>query len=161
QAFAEQLAEEAEMAFRLRVTESVPDGLRRLARKELSSISKHLTGATLPRAESIHEARKSVKKVRAILGLVDGDGGRGLEKSSRRSQVINRKLSGRGDADARLEILQKLRSHDRHALNARAFARVSRRLAAHKQSLMRAAGRKATWRQLARSVRRIRRDVRR
>jgi hypothetical protein len=37
------------MAFQLRPEESVPDGLRRLAKKELSSISKHLNGATHPR----------------------------------------------------------------------------------------------------------------
>jgi CHAD domain-containing protein len=148
------------MAFRLRLTESVPDGLRRLAKNELGSISKHLHGATHPRDDAIHEARKSVKKVRAILEVVDGDRGRGLGKSSKRLQAISRRLSALRDADAMLEILQKLRSHDGHALSPRTFARVSRRLTAHKQSLRKAVNRKSTWRHLDQSVRKIRRSVR-
>ena len=47
------------MPFRLRSTESIADGLRRLAREELSSISKHLDGAAPPRDDAIHEIRKS------------------------------------------------------------------------------------------------------
>jgi CHAD domain-containing protein len=116
------------MAFQLRPEESVPDGLRRLAKKELSSISKHLNGATHPRDETIHEARKSVKKVRAILEVVDSDHGRGLGKSSKRLQAISRRLSALRDADAMLEILHKLRSHDGHAVSARkAMARARKR----------------------------------
>ena len=148
------------MAFRLRPEESVPDGLRRLAEKELSSISKHLNGATRPRDETIHKARKSVKKVRALLEVVDSDHGRGLGKSSKRLQTISRRLSTLRDADAMLEILHKLRSHDGRALSARSFARVSRRLTAHKRSVWKAVGRKSVWRDLDQSVRRVRRDVR-
>jgi CHAD domain-containing protein len=147
------------VAFQLRPEESVPDGLRRLATKELSSISKHLNGATHPRDDTIHEARKSVKKVRAILEVVDSDHGRGLGKSSKRLQAISRRLSALRDADAMLEILYKLRSHDGHALSARSFARVSRRLSAHKRSVRKAVGRKSVWRDLDQSVRRVRRDV--
>jgi hypothetical protein len=64
------------MAFCLRATESVADGLRRLARDELSSISAHLEGATPPREDAIHEIRKSVKKTRGILQVVDADNSR-------------------------------------------------------------------------------------
>src|SRR5262245_10521829 len=128
------------MAFRLRSTESVPDGLRRLARKELSSVSKRLEGKAHPDEEAIHEARKSVKKVRAILQLVDADNAQGVGKSSKRLRAINRRLSTLRDADAMLRILNTLRDRDR-VLNERSFARVRRRLASLKQSAMKAAAR--------------------
>jgi CHAD domain-containing protein len=148
------------MAFRLHSTEPIPAGLRRLARKELRSISKHLDGATPPRDDAIHEARKSVKKVRALAEVVEADKGRGIGKSAKRLQAISRRLSRLRDADAMLEILNKLRSHDRQILNEHAFARVRRSLLSHKRSVMKTANHKRAWRQLLKRVRRIRRDAR-
>ena len=95
------------MPFRLRSTESVADGLRRLAREELRSISTHLDGAAPPRADAIHEIRKSVKKTRAILHVVGADNGRGLAKSAKRLRAINRRLSALRDADVMLETLAR------------------------------------------------------
>ena len=59
------------MPFRLRSNESIADGLRRLARQELGSVAKHLKRAAPPRDDAIHEIRKSVKKTRAILQVLD------------------------------------------------------------------------------------------
>ena len=72
------------MAYRLRLDESVADGLRRLARKELKSAADTLRQGETPDDDAIHEARKSMKKVRAIVHLVDADGGRGLGRATRR-----------------------------------------------------------------------------
>jgi CHAD domain-containing protein len=148
------------MAFRLHPSESIPAGLRRLARKELRSITEHLDGATPPREDAIHEARKSVKKVRALAQVVEADKGRGTGKSAKRLQAVNRRLSGLRDADAMLEILNKLRSHERRILDEHAFARVRRSLLSHKRSVMKTANHKREWRQVLKRVRRIRRDAR-
>jgi CHAD domain-containing protein len=147
------------MSFRLQSTESIADGLRRLAREELRSISKHLNGAAPPRDDALHEIRKSVKKTRAILQVVDADNGRGVGKSAKRLHAINRRLSALRDADVMLETLNTLRSKDRRILNERCFSRVRRRLSSHKKSMRRAACRKGTWRRVGQSVRKIRRDA--
>ena len=72
------------MAFQLRSDESVSQGLQRLARKELKSARSAVNGARAPNDEAIHEARKSVKKVRAILQLIEDDDGEGLGRSEKR-----------------------------------------------------------------------------
>ena len=148
------------MPFRLRSTESVADGLRRLAREELRAISTHLAGAAPPRDDAIHEIRKSVKKTRAILQVVGADKGRALATSARRLRAINRRLSAVRDADVMLETLHTLRNKDRGTLNGRCFARVQRRLSSRKKSAMKAARRKETWRRIGQSVRKIRQDAR-
>jgi CHAD domain-containing protein len=147
------------MPFRLRSTESIADGLRRLAREELRSITTHLDGAAPPRDDTIHEIRKSVKKTRAILHVVGADHGRGLAKSAKRLHAINCRLSALRDADVMLETLQTLRIKDRGILNGRCFARVHRRLSSHQQSVMKAARRKETWQRVGQSVRKIRQDA--
>ena len=148
------------MPFRLRSTESIAKGLRRLAREELSSISTHLDGAAPPSDDAIHEIRKSVKKTRAILQLIGADNGPGLARNAKRLDAINRRLSGLRDADVMLETLHRLRAAHRRILNERCFARVHRRLSSHKKSMMRAARRKGTWRRVGQSVRKIRQDAR-
>ena len=147
------------MPFRLRPTESIADGLRRLAREELSSISKHLDGAAPPRDDAIHEIRKSVKKTRAILQVVGADNGRGLAKSATRLHAINRRLSALRDADVMLETLHTLRIKDRRILNRRCFARAHRRLSSHNTAVVKAAGRKGTWQRVGQSVRKVRQDA--
>ena len=146
------------MPFRLRSTESIADGLRRLAREELRSITTHLDGAAPPRDDAIHEIRKSVKKTRAIQ-VVGADNGRGLAKSAKRLHAINCRLSALRDADVMLETLHTLRITDRGILNGRCFARVHRRLSSHKKSVMKATGRKKTWQRVGQRVRKIRQDA--
>jgi CHAD domain-containing protein len=148
------------MPFRLRSNESIADGLRRLAREELRSISKHLDGAAPPPDDAIHEIRKSVKKTRAILQVVSADNGRGLAKSAKRLHAINRRLSALRDADVMLETLNTLRTKDRRILNGRCFARVRRLLSSHRKSVTKAARRKGTWRRVDQGARKIWRDAR-
>ena len=148
------------MAFRLTVNQSVAAGLRRVAREELNSLSKHLSGAAPPRGEAIHEVRKSVKKLSAILQVVDADNGRGLAKDANRLHTIHHRLSALRDADVMLDTLRKLRVKDRRILTEQCFARVQRRLSSHKKLAMKAARRKRTWRRIARSLRKVRRDAR-
>jgi hypothetical protein len=105
------------MAFRIRSSESMADGLRRLVRLELRSISKRLQGATPPRDDAIHEIRKSVKKACVILQVLDADDGRGLAESAKRLHAINRQLSALRDADVMLETMHTLRARHRRIVN--------------------------------------------
>ena len=59
------------MAYHLESGETVPEGIRRVIREEIESAAGQLAGKGDPnRDEAIHEARKSVKKIRGALRLV-------------------------------------------------------------------------------------------
>src|SRR5262245_25448916 len=122
------------MSFQLRPDESVPHGLRRLARKQLETARGELGRTRPPHDEPIHEARKCVKKVRAILQLIDDDtGSGGVHRSERRLRSINRTLSDLRDADVMMETLAGLQARHPHVLNEHAFVRARRRLSARKR----------------------------
>lgn len=149
------------MAYRLRPEESVVHGLRRLAKKELRAARDELRRSTPPRDEAIHEARKSIKKVRAILQLVDADDGARLGDSQKRLRSVNRMLSRLRDADAMIEILSKLRKINRRLLDEHTAARVRRHLLAHKRAAMAKAGRAAAWKDVDDDLRKLRRAAKR
>lgn len=141
------------MAFELRPSQSTAKDLRRLARKELGRAGDALAGTGTPGDESIHGARKSVKKVRAILELIETDEGDGLAGSAKRLRAVNRTLSGFRDAEAMIETLEKLRLAHPELFSARVHASVRRQLAARKQAMIRAAARDGAWHDAASELR--------
>src|SRR5262245_45202422 len=145
------------MSFQLRQGESVPRGLRRLARKQLRSARDRLREATPPSDEAIHEARRSVKKVRAIVNLLDADKGRGLDQARKRLRSINRTLSKLRDADAMRETLTNLRKRNRAVLNEHTVARLRRQLSQHQQAELLEAHESGAWQDLDRTLRKLRR----
>jgi hypothetical protein len=87
--------EEIIMAFRLDLTEPLPDTLRRLAERQIAKVR-----AGLARPDGIHETRKSIKKLRAIghlLGPVREEPA--LRRFDRTLRDLGRALSARRDAD--------------------------------------------------------------
>jgi CHAD domain-containing protein len=147
------------MAFRIRPNESVSQGLRRVVKKELSSARTELRKASPPPDDAIHEARKSIKKVRAVMELIAADDGHGLAGCRKRVRKVNRMLSALRDADAMLAILAKLRSKAPHAFDEHTFARVRRRLSSHKQTLMKDARHDAVWKSVDRELRKVRKKA--
>src|SRR5215831_10498196 len=124
------------MAFRLKPYEPVRRSVRRLAAKELRNARKRLHRARRPSDEAIHEARKSLKKARAVLQLIEADGGRHLRGSRKRFRAVNRSLSPLRDAEAMLEILDKLKKRAPRLIRAPALGRLRRRLAIEKAAVM-------------------------
>jgi CHAD domain-containing protein len=149
------------MAFRLKADEPAGRGLRRLARKELRRARNWLRRGSHPSEEAIHEARKSVKKVRAILQIVDADAGRRLGGCRKRLRSVNRMLSRVRDADAMLEILEKLRTRTPQLISEHTFARIRRRLAEEKQAAMESAGRDRAWKIVQGELRAVRKSAKR
>jgi CHAD domain-containing protein len=142
------------MSYRLRPDESIPDGLRRLARKELRSAREQLQ----PRAardEAIHEARKSVKKVRAILQLVEADDGRGVSDSEKRLRKIGRALSRLRDTGVAIETLATLKREEPGVFKG-VYASLRRHLMARKRDAARAAARDAVFQDAARQLKKLR-----
>jgi len=143
------------MAYQLRRQTSVGSELRKLAAKELRSARKELERTTPPHDEAIHEGRKSVKKVRAIVELIDADNGNGLADSNKRLARVNHTLSRVRDADAMLEILKKLRNENGQVIRRRQFTRIERLLASHKRAAMKAAKRDGAWKSVRQELRQL------
>lgn len=141
------------MAFRLRQEESVAHGLRRLAAKQLKAAADALRGSNGLKDASVHEARKSVKKVRAILHLVEEDHGRHLSDSRKRLRAVNRRLAVVRDANATLEVLAKIGRKNPQLLSEHTIARVRRTLSSQKDEVMRAAGRDHSRAKAAKAIR--------
>ena len=93
-------------AFRLKQDETIPDGVRRIARGRIDHAIEALADAS---EEGVHDARKDMKKLRALLRLVRGEVG---EKVFRREadtfRDAARELSGVRDADVMLATLADL-----------------------------------------------------
>jgi CHAD domain-containing protein len=124
------------MAFRLKPDESVNKGIKRLARRE---VDRALGELKLPRAsrdDTIHDARKRFKKVRALLRLVRDDLG---EKVYQRENTFfrdaARPLTEVRDARVLIESLDKLTDHFAEQVSMDAFAAVRKGLQAHRREV--------------------------
>ena len=143
------------MAFRLRhEDESVPHGLRRLARKQLRSALDELQRPDGP-DEAIHNARTRVKKVRALLHIVESDRGRHLSDSKKLLRAVSRRLSKLRDADATLEVFDKMRARNPHLMSEHAFARVRHMLTRDKHATVQKARRERSRQKAAIAIRAV------
>jgi CHAD domain-containing protein len=100
-----------QMAYRFKRGEPVIRGLKRVAREEMEEAGAQLSGHKKPsRDEAIHDARKSIKKVRALLRLAspEQDGIYGRENA--RLRDIARRLSKFRDAFAIIETFDELKN---------------------------------------------------
>ena len=82
------------MAFKLKNKESLGEGICRIAQEQAEWIADSLkTKCRQCQPEAVHEARKSVKKLRALVRLIaDGLGERTLEQENRTFRKIGRDL---------------------------------------------------------------------
>jgi len=99
------------MSHALRPDEKLSDGIRRIARKQIRAIRKELCEKRHRRqGGSIHDARKRVKMLRALLRLIhDASGHKIFRKENCVFRGIARSLSLRRDVEVQLKTLDKLR----------------------------------------------------
>jgi CHAD domain-containing protein len=97
-------------SFRFDPGEPVPDGVRRVARGRIDHALDELRGNShSTREESVHEARKDMKKLRALLRLVRGElGDRVYSAENACFRDTARELAGVRDADVMLVTLGDL-----------------------------------------------------
>ena len=148
------------MAFRLKPDEQVSKGLRRLARKQLGNALKDVQRRGGDRQKAIHDARRSVKKARAILDVFDNDCGRGLRKIRKRLRRVSRSLSELRDADIKVETLDALHLRAPRALPPATFALMRRLLRQDRDALVRASGMRKTLDEAAKTLKAARRAAR-
>ena len=109
------------MAYRLKLQESVPQGIKRVVKEEFETALEQLNGKSRAnRGEAVHEARKSVKKIRAVLRLIRSelDGAYDAEIGRLRTR----------DAGAVVETFDALRKKYRDDLRKHSLDSVRRRL---------------------------------
>jgi CHAD domain-containing protein len=100
------------MAYRLERDESVVVGMKRVFSGEIDLAVKHLSGQKKTnRDEAIHEARKSIKKVRALLRLMRSELGDTFDRENTRLRDIARRLSELRDAFAIISTFDDLKKH--------------------------------------------------
>ena len=121
------------MAYVLKRSESVPEGIRRMALEEIDSAASELSKRRRDRDEAIHEARKNIKKVRALLRLVQPELGDTYYQESSYLRDVGRKLSLFRDAGAVIEILDSLKQKYRGRLKASTVESIRRDLLARKE----------------------------
>jgi len=121
------------MAYHLRSGEPVADGVKRAASEELQFASSQLDRpAGAARDEAIHEARKSIKKVRGLLRLVRPELGRVYRSESDCLGEIGSTLSEFRDAGAIIGTFDGLREKYRHELGRRRLSAIRRGLVRRK-----------------------------
>src|SRR5579863_5096978 len=99
------------MAYRLERDESVISGIRRVIREEIESAEEHLAGKKkTTRDEAIHDARKSIKKVRATLRLVRDQLGDAWKRENSHLRDIAARLSQFRDAFVIIETFDDLKT---------------------------------------------------
>ncbi|MBV9303154.1 MAG: CHAD domain-containing protein [Acidobacteriaceae bacterium] len=116
------------MPYRLKASESVPEGIRRIVLEELDSAQDQLGRNGRNRDEAIHEARKSVKKIRGAVRLVESDLGAIYRDENRRLGDLGRKLTELRDAAAIIETFDAVVGKYKDSLQNEALASVRRGL---------------------------------
>jgi CHAD domain-containing protein len=115
------------MAFVLKRRKSVAGQLQRLVSRELRGALEGLSDPTSVE-EAVHEARKSVKKVRAVLRVLHDDLGPHYRAENERLRQVAHRLSSLRDAAAAGETLQMLRGRYPRAVTSRISRDIARGL---------------------------------
>jgi CHAD domain-containing protein len=119
------------VAYRFQRGEAVPQEIRRIAKEQLEGAAASLEGRG-NRDAAIHDARKRVKKTRALLRLVKQELGEVFDAENARLREAGRSLSEFRDAVAIIDTFDELREKYRKDLGRHNLDSVRRGLLLHK-----------------------------
>jgi CHAD domain-containing protein len=146
------------MSFWVNPDEPVAQALKRVLREEARHAVTQLTTSE-DRHEAIHEARKSVKKIRALLRLLEPQLGNVSRNANRRLRDLGRTLSILRDTAAMVETFDQLAAQYPGEMGLNRFAGVRERMVEASKTAMLGADEKALastavteFRKLARQV---------
>lgn len=115
------------MAYRLKRSESVSDGIKRVVIAEIDSAMRGLRERSAKyRDEAIHEARKSVKKIRGAIRLLRPELGQTYREEDGRFRDLGHHLSDIRDAQAVLDVFKALEARYEGSLQKSALAAIRR-----------------------------------
>jgi CHAD domain-containing protein len=141
----------------LRPGRNVGEELRRIARQELRRAAGSLRGS--PASAKVHDARKRVKKVRAVVKLLSEAHDGPWAKADEPLQAGGRLLSDLRDTDALVETLDALHKRYPKRLSAARYRTIRRQLNRRQAQAMKAAFKKGRLKSAAKKLERIRRSA--
>lgn len=98
------------MSFELHERKHIDEELRKISRRQLRRAGETLAGANARTFKTaVHESRKSLKKVRAILYVLERSGAEVSRKDEKRLKRAARELSGLRDAAAIVDTFDRVR----------------------------------------------------
>ena len=143
-------------AFQFRPDESVRHAVHRIARHEIETMLAELKVGPRGRT-AVHEARKSSKKLRALVRLVrDGIGEKTYRSENTTLRDAVRPLSPVRDAEALLHILDVITEHFAGEVRARMFDHLRKTLQTRLRAIRAAPSTRAAMRRSAALVARVR-----
>lgn len=122
------------MAYRLRICESLPEGVRRIAREQVDKALEELSDEDRPKA--VHQCRKRFKKIRGLIRLVRPALGQTYQDENQWYRNEARTLSRARDAEALLETLRSLRAERGDSADDSMFEAALNDLQAHQKQVM-------------------------
>src|SRR5438132_502380 len=123
------------MGFRLKLRESLPDGLKRVFREQIGSALKLCRHPARQRGVTGHEVRKHLKKVRAAMRLAITEVGKDRHaREDRCVRKIGRLVSDLRDAQVRLQTLIQLRDETAKGPEDNPFPRIEELLSLERES---------------------------
>ena len=147
------------MSYRLKENEGFSDGIKRIVLKQLDEALDNLKPTVRNKDEAIHDARVSIKKIRAVLRLIrDSLGKKIYEEEDTAYRDAARTLSSVRDSAALLETLGKLTEHFSDQLSREAFTSVLTPLRQSKRRRLQ--DRKKAMKDTANALRQARKRVR-
>ena len=141
--------------------ESISEGLQRIAGEQLQlailelGTNGKLTNNKGSLDKAVHEARKSVKKIRSALRLVRGVLGKEYDKANGVLRDAGRQLSPLRDSQALIEIFDELNGKYREELGDRSLISVRDGLVARKKKLHRSFQRQRVSGKVVKSLREL------
>jgi CHAD domain-containing protein len=149
------------VSFAFRPDESIEHGAKRIARSRLDDVIAALTKRTArSNGKAVHDARKDLKKLRALVRLLrEGIGDKAYRKANAVFRDAGRALSAPRDAKVLVDALDQLAKHfgPRHA--AKSFAAVRKKLIARRREAMEAFEKQGT-RRIVQSLQQAKKDIR-
>jgi CHAD domain-containing protein len=123
------------MAFRLKLREPLPDGLKRVFRDQIDSALQLCRHPAKERGVTVHEVRKHLKKLRAAMRLAVGEVGKNQHaREDRCVREIGRLVSDLRDSQVRLQTLIQLRDEAAKGSAKKPFPRVEELLLLERES---------------------------
>jgi CHAD domain-containing protein len=142
------------MGYKLNPVESFSEGIKRIVSEQVDKALENLK-ASRNKDEAVHDARVCVKKIRAVLRMIqDSLGNKAFEEEDIAYRDVARRLSKMRDSTAMLESQDKLTAHFSDQLATDAFAEIRARLQRSKSAQRR--GTKTAMSEAAKCLRKAR-----
>jgi CHAD domain-containing protein len=118
------------MSYQLKASESVPKGIKRIVSKQIEKAINELAATDdLGMDEAVHQARRRLKKIRAVVRLVrDRLGKKTYQRENARFRDLGGSLASLRDGGVRIKTLDSLTAHYADTIEPDTFSDIAREL---------------------------------